>query len=165
MNTTLANLTPTKEQRKYQEDELIAFLDLQMNTFTANSENNDEAPSLLKQETSFNTDIWIENLFKFGFKKVILTAKLNNGVCLWQSNCSKININTFSLENNYDDLVKKVSKSCKKFGLKFGIHLTLKDYLTLNLTPEEYDNYYTSQLKELMTNYSQISEVIMDMTL
>ena len=164
MNTTLANLTPTKEQRKYQEDELIAFLDLQLNTFTANSENNDEAPSLLKQETSFNTDIWIENLFKFGFKKVILTAKLNNGVCLWQSNCSKVNINTFSLENNYDDLVKKVSKSCKKFGLKFGIHLTLKDYLTLNLTPEEYDNYYASQLKELMTNYSQISEVIMDMT-
>ena len=45
MNTTLANLTPTKEQRKYQEDELIAFLDLQLNTFTANSENNDEAPS------------------------------------------------------------------------------------------------------------------------
>ncbi|MGU9063321.1 alpha-L-fucosidase [Clostridium perfringens] len=164
MNTTLANLTPTKEQRKYQEDELIAFLDLQLNTFTANSENNDEAPSLLKQETSFNTDIWIENLFKFGFKKVILTAKLNNGICLWQSNCSKVNINTFSLENNYDDLVKKVSKSCKKFGLKFGIHLTLKDYLTLNLTPEEYDNYYASQLKELMTNYSQISEVIMDMT-
>ncbi len=88
-----------------------------MNTFTANSENNDEAPSLLKQETSFNTDIWIENLFKFGFKKVILTAKLNNGVCLWQSNCSKVNINTFSLENNYDDLVKKLVNLVKSLDL------------------------------------------------
>ncbi|EGT3617307.1 carbohydrate-binding protein, partial [Clostridium perfringens] len=164
MNTTLINLTPTKEQRKYQEDELIAFLDLQVNTFTANCGNTDEAPSLFKRETSFNTDNWAENLFKFGFKKVILTAKLNNGVCLWQSNCSKVNINNSSLENTYEDLVKKVSKSCKKYGLKFGIHLTLKDYLTLNLTPEEYDNYYVAQLKELMTNYSPISEVIMDMT-
>lgn len=117
MNTTLVNLTPTKEQRKYQEDELIAFLDLQMNTFTANSENNDEAPSLLKQETSFNTDTWIENLFKFGFKKVILTTKLNNGVCLWQSNCSKVNINTSSLENNYDDLVKKLVNLVKSLDL------------------------------------------------
>lgn len=164
MNTTLVNLTPTKEQRKYQEDELIAFLDLQMNTFTANCGNSDETPSLFKGETSFNTDNWAENLFKFGFKKVILTAKLSNGVCLWQRNCSKININNSSLENSYEDLVKKVNKSCKKFGLKFGIHLTLKDYLTLNLTPEEYDNYYIAQLKELMTNYSPISEIIMDVT-
>ncbi|MDZ5254187.1 alpha-L-fucosidase [Clostridium sp. LIBA-8841] len=164
MNTTLIKVTPTKEQRKYQEDELIAFLDIHSNTFTANCGNNDEAPSLFKKETSFNTDNWAENLFKFGFKKVILTAKLNNGICLWQSNCSKVNINNPYFENSCEDLVKKVSKSCKKFGLKFGIHLTLKDYLTLNLTPEEYDNYYISQLKELMTNYSPISEVIMDMT-
>lgn len=164
MNTTLIKLTPTKEQRKYQEDELIAFLDIQMNTFTANCENNDEAPSLLKKEASFNTDNWAENLFNFGFKKIILTAKLNNGVCLWESNYSKVDINNTSLRNNYNNLVKKVSKSCKKFGLKFGIHLTLKDYLTLNLTPEEYNDYYISQIKELMTNYSPISEIIMDMT-
>ncbi|MGG5460788.1 alpha-L-fucosidase [Clostridium sp. B9] len=164
MNTTLINLTPTKEQRKYQEDELIAFLDLSLNTFTANCDDSDEAPSLLKEYTSFNTDNWAENLFKFGFKKVILPAKLNNGLCLWNSNCPKVNINDSSLEKFDEDLVKKVSKSCKKFGLKFGIHLTLKDYLKLNCTPEEYNNYYLAQIKELMTNYAPISEIIMDKT-
>ncbi len=164
MNTTLINLTPTKEQRKYQEDELIAFIDLGLNLFVANCNNSDEAPSILKEYTSFDTDNWAENLFKFGFKKVILPAKLNNGLCLWHSKCSKININDSYLENFNGDLVKEVSKSCKKFGLKFGIHLTLKDYLNLNYTPEEYDNYYLAQIKELMSNYAPICEIIMDKT-
>lgn len=162
MNMTLLKTTPTKEQRKYQEDELIAFLDFHLNTFTEKCGN--EAPSLLKETTSFDTDNWAENLFKFGFKKIIVHAKLDNGLCLWNSKYSKVNINNFSLGIFNDDLIKQVSKSCKKFGVKFGVHLTLNDYNHLNLSPEEYDNYYISQIKELMINYAPISEIIMDKT-
>lgn len=159
MNKTLVKLTPTKEQRKYQEDELIALLDLQRNTFTKDYKATYEAPSFLDKVPLFNTDLWAENLFKFGFKKVILNCKLSNGLCLWKSDFSKIHIDS---KNTSYDLVNLLSKSCKKFGLKFGVFLTLEDYISLDISDKDFDFYYLSQLKELMTKYNNISEIILD---
>ena len=55
------------------------------------------------------------------------------------------------------------NKACKKAGLKFGVYLSPWDRHepTYGDSPK-YNEYFTNQLKELLTKYGEISEIWFD---
>lgn len=163
MSLTLVKPLPTKEQLKYQQDELIAFIHFGVNTFTDKEcGDGNEDPSIFNP-TELDTDQWARILYKAGFKKIILTAKHHDGFCLWPSKYTEHSVKNSPWKNGQGDVVKDLHKSCKKYGLQFGIYLSPWDQnSSLYGSGNAYNKYYLNQLRELMNNYGPISEIWLD---
>jgi alpha-L-fucosidase len=58
--------------------------------------------------------------------------------------------------------VKAIADACKKYGIKFGFYLSPWDRHEPTYGTDAYNTYYKNQLKELLTNYGEVSEVWFD---
>ena len=158
----LISVTPSERQLAFHEMEYYNFIHFGMNTMT-NKEWGDgtESPSIFNP-TNLDTDKWVEALQASGSKGVILTAKHHDGFCLWPSAYTEHSIKNSPYKNGQGDIVKELSLSCKKYGLKFGIYLSPWDRHEKTYGTKAYDDYYCNQLTELLTNYGEIFSVWMD---
>lgn len=100
-----------------------------------------------------DTDQWCSVLKKTGSKGVIITAKHHDGFCLWATKETDHCVTNTPFKK---DIVKMLSESCKKYGLKFGIYLSPWDRHEKTYGTEEYNDFYIRQLKELCTNYGDV---------
>jgi len=123
-----------------------------------------------------NPEEWVILAKKSGMKYVTLTAKHHDGFGLWDSKVSNYDLGDYT--NPKRDIVKELADACKKHGLKLGLyyshwvdweHLYGWDHnkeLT-GITPEQYDKYWQEkvipQMRELLTNYGEISMIWFDM--
>ncbi|MGL5245662.1 MAG: alpha-L-fucosidase, partial [Sarcina sp.] len=154
---------PTNEQIKYQKEELTAFIHFGVNTFTDREwGTGTESPSIFNP-SALDTDQWIKPLADAGFGRAILTAKHHDGFCLWNSAYTSHDVGSSPWMGGKGDVVKAMSQSCAKYGIKFGIYLSPWDENSpLYGTGDAYNKYYMDQLKELFANYGKIAEVWMD---
>ncbi len=119
---------------------------------------------------------WVLLAKKSGMKYVTLTAKHHDGFALWNSKVSDYDLGDYT--NPKRDIVKELADACKKHGLKLGLYYshwvdwehkygwdhTREIY---GITDEEYDQYWQEkvipQMRELLTNYGDISLIWFDM--
>ncbi len=119
---------------------------------------------------------WVLLAKESGMKYVTLTAKHHDGFALWNSKVGDYNLGNYT--NPKRDIVKELAGACKKHGLKLGLYYshwvdwehkygwdhTREIY---GLTNEEYDQYWQEkvipQMRELLTNYGDISMIWFDM--
>ena len=141
----LISVTPSERQLAFHEMEYYNFIHFGMNTMT-NKEWGDgtESPSIFNP-TNLDTDKWVEALQASGSKGVILTAKHHDGFCLWPSAYTEHSIKNSPYKNGQGDIVKELSLSCKKYGLKFGIYLSPWDRHEKTYGTKAYDDYLTSK--------------------
>ena len=155
--------TPSKYQIEYQMEELSAFIHFGINTFMDVEWGNGEENPEEFNPKNLNTDQWIKVLKEAGFKRVILTAKHHDGFCLWNSKYTNHSVAKSPWKNGQGDVVLEMSNSCKKYGVKFAIYLSPWDQNSkLYGQGEAYNEYYLNQLRELLSNFGEISEVWMD---
>lgn len=122
-----AHVVPSKNQLEALKNEYIAFIHLGPNTFTRKEWGDGmEHPSIFDLK-NLDTDQWCEAMDAAGMKMVILTVKHHDGFVLWQSRYTDHGIMSTGFENGQGDILKKLSESCKKFGLKLGIYLSPAD--------------------------------------
>lgn len=153
---------PTEKQIAWHEMELNAFIHFTTNTFTDLEWGfGNESPSVFNP-TALDVDQWTKALKDCGFKGLILTCKHHDGFCLWPSKYTKHSIAYSPYQSGQGDVVKEVSASCKKFGLKMGIYLSPWDRNHSNYGQPEYINYYRNQLEELFQNYGPVFEMWFD---
>lgn len=156
------SIVPTTVQKSIQRDGFNVFVHYGLNTF-ANKEWSDGtiSPEVFNP-TEQNTDQWA-GLFKhIGAKGVILTAKHHDGFCLWQTKTTEYSIKNSPYKDGKGDVVKELSDSCRKFGLKFGVYLSPWDRNSEYYGTDKYDDYYCAQLTELLTGYGDIFCVWLD---
>ena len=153
---------PSKAQLAWHEMELNAFLHFTTNTFTDLEWGyGNEKPSVFNP-TDVNVDQWISTLKAAGFKMAILTCKHHDGFCLWPSAYTSHSIKSSPYKNGKGDIVKEVSESCRKHGLKFGIYLSPWDRNHPEYGRDGYITYYRNQLKELFSKYGPVTEMWFD---
>lgn len=119
---------------------------------------------------------WVILAKKSGMKYVTFTAKHHDGFALWDSEVSHYDIGDCT--NHRRDIVKELAEACKKHGLKMGLYYSHWvdwehefgwDHTReiTGLSPELYDQYWQEkvipQMRELLTNYGQISIFWFDM--
>ncbi len=158
-----ANIIPTQQQYDWQKMEYIAFLHFGINTFT-NREwgEGNEDPKIFNPE-KLDAEQWAKALKDAGMKMAILTAKHHDGFCLWPSKYTEHSVKNSTWKNGKGDVVGEFTDACRKYGLKVGLYLSPWDRNNpLYGDSPKYNEFYLNQLRELLTNYGEISEVWFD---
>jgi len=153
---------PSERQLKWHEMERYCFLHFTVNTFTDREWGLGGEKESVFNPTDFNADQIVSTIAKHGFKGAILTCKHHDGFCLWPSKYTEHSVKNSPWKNGKGDVVREISEACKKYGIKFGVYLSPWDRNSALYGKPEYITYYRNQLKELLTNYGNISEVWLD---
>lgn len=159
--------TPTDKQVEYSKEEMAAFVHFGMNTFTDVEWGNGKENPSVYNPTELDPDQWAKVLSENGFKKIILTTKHHDGFSLFDSPDSDHDITNSAINESVRgrDIVKELSDACAKYGLKFGVYLSPWDQNNENYgdgNGYDYNDYYMTQLRKLLTEYGDIAEVWFD---
>ncbi|GMQ61928.1 alpha-L-fucosidase [Vallitalea maricola] len=163
LDKRLIKVKPSERQMAFQQLEFYGFIHFTINTFTDREwGDGNESPSLFNP-LELDANQWVTAVKAAGMKGLILTCKHHDGFCLWPSRYTDHNISASPFRGGNGDLVREVSKACKKEGLKFGIYLSPWDRHDKRYGQGKlYDDYFVSQLKELLTDYGEIFSVWLD---
>lgn len=159
----LISVKPSQNQLDYMEIEYYNFIHFGMNTMTGREwGKGNESPSKFNPE-KLDTDQWCEVAKASGSKGIIFTAKHHDGFCLWQTETTEHSIKNSPYKNGNGDIVKELSESCAKYGLKFGIYLSPWDMNAECYGTAAYNDFYKAQLRELLDGrYGEIFCLWMD---
>ena len=112
----------------------------------------------------FDADKWVSMAKDAGMKYVVITSKHHDGFCLWDSKVGDYDIMATPYKK---DILKALSKACKKQGIKFCFYHSIMDWHHPDYLPrrdwenrsaegadlQRYIKYMKAQLKELITEY------------
>ncbi len=147
---------PSAGQLAWHDMEMYAFVHFTINTFTGKEWGyGDEKPELFNP-SDFDAEDLVKTLADAGLKGVVLTCKHHDGFCLWPTRTTRHSIASSPWKQGKGDVVKEVSRACKKYGLKFGVYLSPWDRNAASYGTPEYIRMYREQLKELSTGYGPI---------
>lgn len=122
-----AHIVPTSNQLNALRNEFIAFIHFGPNTFTCMEWGNGMEDPKIFDLKELDTDQWCEAIQAAGMKMVVLTVKHHDGFVLWQSRYTRHGIMSTGFRDGKGDILKDVSVSCRKYGLKLGVYLSPAD--------------------------------------
>jgi len=144
-----AHVVPTANQLAALQKEFIAFVHFGPNTFTRMEwGSGKEDPSIFALQ-SLDTDQWCEAMKAAGMKMVLFTVKHHDGFVLWQSRYTKHGIMSTSFRDGKGDILRDLSASCRKYGLKLGIYLSPADLYQIENAEGLYGNLSKATLRTI----------------
>lgn len=135
-----AHVIPTPNQLDALQNEYIAFIHFGPNTFTRMEWGNGMEDPKVFDLKELDTDQWCEAMKAAGMKMVIITVKHHDGFVLWQSRYTKHGIMSSGFEGGKGDILKELSVSCQKYGLKLGVYLSPADLFQIENPDGLYGN-------------------------
>jgi alpha-L-fucosidase len=157
-----AHVVPSPRQAAWQELEVTCFLHFGMNTFTNREWGVKNQDPALFNPTKLDANQWARAAKLAGAKLMIIVAKHHDGFCLWQTNYTDYCVRSSPWKDGKGDVVAEVAEACKAAGLKLGIYLSPWDISSPLYGTDEYNTYFKNQLRELLSNYSEVAEVWFD---
>ena len=144
-----ANAIPTKRQMDALDREFIAFIHFGPNTFTGKEWGNGfETPDVFALE-NLDTDQWCRAIKDAGMKMVIFTAKHHDGFVMWQSRYTRHGIMSTDFRDGKGDIMKDLSESCARYGLKLGVYLSPADLYQIESPEGLYGNLSKPTLRTI----------------
>ncbi|WP_233376491.1 alpha-L-fucosidase [Maribellus sp. CM-23] len=122
-----AHVVPTPNQLEALKDEFIAFIHFGPNTFTRMEWGSGMEDPQIFDLQNLDTDQWCQAMKAAGMTKVIFTAKHHDGFCLWQTRYTKHGVVSSPFKDGKGDVLKELSESCHKYGLKLAVYLSPAD--------------------------------------
>ena len=147
------SVTPSERQLKFLEMKYYNFIHFGINTVYDREWGDGKEDISRFNPKKLDTDQWCRILKDTGSKGVIITAKHHDGFCLFDTAYTDHSVMNTPFGK---DIVKMLSESCKKYGLKLGIYLSPWDRHEKTYGTDKYNDYFVSQLTELCTNYGEI---------
>lgn len=155
-------VVPSDRQLEYLKMEYYNFIHFGINTFYNREWGTGKENPIKFNPNHLSTDQWCEALAASGSKGVIITAKHHEGFCLWQTETTAHSIKNSPYKDGKGDIIKELSISAEKYGLKLGIYLSPWDMNASSYGECSYNDFYISQLVELMNGYGELFAVWLD---
>ncbi len=157
-----ANVTPSPRQYNWQKLEMTGFIHFGINTFDRVEWGKKNIDISKFNPKKIDVRQWVKVFKDAGIKLIILTTKHHDGFCLWPSKYTKLNISQTPFKNGKGDIVRDLSNACHEANIKFGVYLSPWDMHEKTYGTPQYNEHFLDQLRELLTNYGEISEVWFD---
>lgn len=110
----------------------------------------------------YDADAWVSFAKESGMKYIVFVAKHHDGFSMFDSKVTDYDM----MSTPYGrDLLKALAEACHKQGLKLGIYYSTRDWYHpdyLQGDNAKYDEWYRTQIEELLTNYGPISTMWFD---
>lgn len=156
----LVSVVPSEQQINWQKLEFTAFFHYGINSFSDREWGTGKEDISIFSPLQLDTDQWCQTLKKAEIKACIITAKHHDGFCLWDTAYTNHSVMYTPFRR---DIVAELSKSCEKYGIKFGVYLSPWDMHEASYgSGKEYDDYFCNQLTELLTKYGPLYSVWFD---
>lgn len=165
---------PTTLQLAYQERQLGAFIHFGPATFI-NSDFMSVPASKVFNPLNIDAEQWVRTAISFGAEHIVLTVKHHNGFCLWPTKTTDYSVKSSPWKDGQGDIVAEFIAACKKYGVKPGFYISGGDmnygcWSTGAPIGERkivgdlhaYFPFFLEQLRELLTNYDDISIIWFD---
>ena len=121
--------------------------------------------------TEWNADSIVSLAKDAGMRSIVLTSKHHDGFCMYHSRYTPFNIVDATPYGK--DLMKELADACHRGGVEFAVYYSLIDWHFPQaypisshnadaITPQHFE-YNMNQVREIMTNYGDISEIWFDM--
>lgn len=153
------SVLPSRRQLRNAEKPFYVFIHFGMNTSTGREWGNAQEKNEDFTITKINPQQWVEAIKASGATGIILTCKHHDGFCLWDTKVTDFNVMNTALAT---DIVKGVSDECHRQGMDFGVYLSPWDMHEKSYATPEYNDFFCTQLTELLSNYGEIFEVWFD---
>jgi alpha-L-fucosidase len=157
-----AHVVPSQRQIDWQELEMTGFVHFGLNTFYDREWGTKDYEASVFNPSALDVRQWARTLKEAGCKMMIVLAKHHDGFCYWPSAYTEFSVRNSPWKNGEGDLVAEAAEACEEFGLKLGIYLSPWDIHSPLYGTDEYNTYFKNQLRELLTNYGEVSEVWFD---
>lgn len=136
-----AKVVPHPRQLAWQELEFTCFVHFGINTFTGREWGDGKEEAKLFDPTAVDTDQWCRVAKEAGMKMMLITMKHHDGFCLWQTRYNDdFSVRKSPWKDGKGDVLRELSASCKKYGLKLGVYLSPADLYQLENKKGVYDN-------------------------
>lgn len=152
------DIVPHERQIEWQKNEFYGMISYGMNTFTGVQWGDGFAPAERFWPEDIDVESWAETAKNSGMSALILTAKHIDGFCLWPTEYTDYSVKSCkNWQEGNGDIVRDLSLACRKFGLKFGVYLSLWDKHERSYgNGRAYDDFFCGLLTELLSNYGDI---------
>ncbi len=124
----------------------------------------------------FNADEWVKMVKEAGMKYITITSRHHDGFSMFDSKVSNYSI--VKKTPYKKDVLKALSKACKKEGIKLFFYYSLLDWHNADYFPRgktgekitgrkegdwnKYISFMKAQLTELLTNYGEVGGIWFD---
>ena len=108
---------------------------------------------------------WLKMAKDGGATYAILTCKHHDGFALWPTKYSEYSVAGAPWKNGKGDMVREFVDACRKTNMKVGLYYSPAQwgkYAISFQNGKEYDDYFISQISELLTNYGKIDYLWFD---
>ncbi len=164
---------PTPAQLAWHDMELGMFIHWSPGTYenTASGHDTLTTPLSVINPHRLDTEQWVDVAEAMGAKYIVLVAKHVGGFCIWQTETTGYSVRNTPWRGGKGDMVRDLSESCRRRGLRLGVYLSPRDDCLgagtggVCATPgrqEAYTRIYRQQLTELLTRYGEMCEVWFD---
>ena len=156
----IAKLKPTPRQLEYQDWEFGLFVHFGIRTFYEGHRDWDgkEMDAAAFNPTQLDCEQWISTAKEAGMKYAVLVAKHHDGFANWPSKYTDFSVAASPWKEGKGDVVREFVDACRKYDMKVGLYYSPADASTnkIKRTDKEYDDYFISQISELLTGYGEI---------
>src|SRR6267143_2903170 len=114
-------IKPSPQQVEWQDLEFGAIVHFGTNTFLDRELGDGTASPEVFNPTEFDPEQWMQAIKAAGAKYVVLVAKHHDGFCLWPTAQTDYSVKASPWEKGEGDVVGRVERAARKFGLKFGV--------------------------------------------
>ena len=160
----MEHLQPTKQQLDFLNWEFGVFFHFGIRTFFEGHRDWDMQEMPLEQfrPDSLDCEQWISTVKEAGAKYAILVTKHHDGFANWPSEYTDYSVANTPWKDGKGDVVREFTDACRKYGIKVGLYYSPADFKSKQRTGAEHDDFFISQIGEILTGYGKIDYLWFD---
>lgn len=116
--------TPTPRQALFMEQELGVFFHFTLNTFCGDEHGDGGRPATLFDPAELDADQWILAAKAMGARYAVLTARHEDGFCLWPTATTDYCVRNSPWRDGAGDVVGEFVAACRRHGLRPGLYFS-----------------------------------------